>query len=596
VPSIVENPTIHHLWPLWGPLSPPGGATVQGRPVVNLTLAINYALGGVKPWGYHALNLAIHILAGLTLFGIARRTLLRPTLSEQFGAEATSLALAVALIWTVHPLQTEAVTYVVQRSESLMGLFYLLTLYCFIRGVDSRNPERWYALSLTACLLGMGCKEVMASAPLIVLLYDCLFVTGSLPEAWRRRWRFYVGLAATWVWLGYLVANEGNHGGAGGFGTEVPWWAYALTQCRAVVYYLKLSVWPCPLVFDYGAATIEHIEQALPYALILVALAVVTVIALWRRRAIGFLGFWFFAILAPSSSVVPVATQTMAEHRMYLSLAAVVTLGVLGINALLGRRSSAVFLALAVGLGFLTIQRNQDYRSDLTIWSDTLAKCPNSVRAHYNLGNVLMGMGKVGEAIDRYEQTLRLRPDCYQAHDNLGLALSKAGRVPEAIEHYEEALRVYPDDAKANFNLGVALVRTGQPQGAISHYEQALRSNPDLTEAHVNLGIALSQIGSNQEALVQFTEALRLRPDSPEVHNSLGLALLQAGKVSDALEHFEQALRIKPDSVEAHFNLGLALEKLGRTPEAIEHYEQALKLRPDYIPATSALARLRPGS
>ena len=593
--SITDNPTIRHLWPLWRSQPPPIGLTVDGRPVVNFTLAINYALGGVTPWGYHVMNLVIHILAGLTLFGIARRTLLRPTLSGRFGAEATPLALAVAVIWTVHPLQTEAVTYVVQRAESLMGLLYLLTIYCFIRGVESGKPGRWYGLSLTACALGMGTKEVMASAPLMVLLYDSMFVAGSLQEAWTRRWRLYAGLAGTWVILGYLLASVGNRGGSSGFGTEMTWWVYALTQCRAVVHYLKLSVWPYPLVFDYGTPTVQHVRQALPCALVLAALVGATVIALWHRRAIGFLGVWFFAILAPSSSVVPITAQTMAEHRMYLPLAAVVTLGVMVINALLGRRSGAVFLALAVGLGFLTIQRNQDYRTELSIWSDTLTKCPDNVRAHYDLGNVLLGMGKVREAIDQYEQALQLRSDCLEAHDNLGNALCRIGRVPEAIGHYEEALRVFPNDAKVHYNFGRALAQEGQLPGAIGHYEQALRSNPDFTEAHVNLGIALAQIGSNQDALAHFTEALRLSPDSPEVHDNLGLALFQAGKVQEAIDHYEQALRIKPDYVEAHFNLGLALDKMGRTTEAIEHYQQALKLRPDFTAAANALARLRAG-
>ena len=244
----------------------------------------------MQPWGYHALNLAIPILAGLVLFGIVRRTLLRPIMAERFGEQATPLALAIALIWTVHPLQTEAVTYVVQRAESLMALFYLLTLYCFIRGVESKGSGKWHALSLSACLLGMGCKEVMVSAPLTVLLYDWLFVAGSLWEALSKRSWLYAGLAASWVVLGYLVAKEGNHGGAGGFGTEVPWWTYALTQCHAIIYYLKLSVWPSPLVFDYGAATINQVRQALPYALVLAGLAAGTVIALRRRRTIGFLG------------------------------------------------------------------------------------------------------------------------------------------------------------------------------------------------------------------------------------------------------------------------------------------------------------------
>jgi len=146
--SIPENPTIQRLWPIWQALSPPhrGELTVEGRPLINLSLAINYALGGYNVWGYHALNLTVHILAGLTLLGIVRRTLRQPALRDRFGAAANELGLATAVLWTVHPLQTESVTYIVQRAESIMGLFYLLTLYCFIRGAESplAGNGKWF--------------------------------------------------------------------------------------------------------------------------------------------------------------------------------------------------------------------------------------------------------------------------------------------------------------------------------------------------------------------------------------------------------------------------------------------------------------------
>jgi hypothetical protein len=191
VPSIAANPTIRALWPLTGPLSPPvaGGVTVGGRPLLNLSFALNYALGGMAVGGYHAINLVLHALAGLVLFGLARRTLLQAGLGVRFAKDSTSLATALALLWTVHPLQTESVTYTVQRAEALCGLLYLLTLYAFVRGTTtSANPWLW--LSVATCFLGMASKEVMVSAPLMVLLYDRTFVAGSWGEAWRRRWRY----------------------------------------------------------------------------------------------------------------------------------------------------------------------------------------------------------------------------------------------------------------------------------------------------------------------------------------------------------------------------------------------------------------------
>ncbi len=560
VPSVVQNPSIHHLWPVWSALSPPVDSYVGGRPVVNLSLAVNYALGGPLVWGYHAFNLAVHILAGLTLYGIVRRTLLCPLLRERFGASATRLALAVAVLWTVHPLQTEAVIYISERCELLMGLFYLLTVYCFIRGTDAQRSSGWFALSVVACVLGMASKEVMVTAPVMVLLYDRTFVSGSFRKAWTRHRWLYLGLAGTWVLLGRLMV--GLHYRGAGYGLGIPWWAYALVECRTVAQYLWLTIWPHPLVFDYGEfVAIRHMGEVAPYAVMLAVLVAGVLVELKRRPAIGLVGAWFFLILAPTSSVVPISGQPMAEYRMYLPLAAVITLVVVGIDSRMGRRSTAVFLALAVGLGFLATRRNEDYRTELSIWNDTVAKCPDNARAHTHLGGALLAAGRFPEAVWHYEQVVRLKPGDAGAHDNLGNGLLKAGKVSEAVEQYEQALQL----------------------------------KPGFSDAHVNLGNAWLRMGKTQEAIEQYQQALRIKPDSAEAHGNLGAIYQRMGKLPEAVTQYEQALRINPDFPEAHFNLGLALEKLGRTPEAIAHYQQAVKLQPDFLPATRALARLQAG-
>ncbi len=564
---------------VWGVLSPSATSYVGGRPIVNVSFAVNYGLGGTVVWGYHALNLVVHILAALTLYGIVRRTLLSPVLRKRFGAPAMRLALAVAVLWTVHPLQTEAVTYISERCESLMGLFYLLTLYCFIRGTDAPRLNWWFVLSVAACGLGMASKEVMATAPVMVLLYDRTFVSGSFREAWTRHRWLYLGLAGTWVLLGWLMV--GLHYRGAGYGLGIPWWAYALVECRTVVQYLWLAVWPHPLVFDYGEfVPIRHMGDVAPYAVILVVLVAGVLVALRRQPAIGLIGAWFFLILAPTSSVVPLVGQPMAEHRMYLPLAAVVTLAVIGIYTLLRRRSGAVFLALAVGLGFLATWRNEDYRTELSIWNDTVAKCPDNARAHSNLGRALLEAGRYPEALVECKPALRLNPNNPEPHYNIGFILQQMGKTQEAIGEYERTLRLRPDHADAHYNLGVALEAVGREPEAIEHYEQALRSYPDYVEAHVNLGSAFLRMGKTQAAVEQYEQALRINPDYAEAHSNLGAVFQRMGKLPEAVAQYEQALRSKPDYVEAHFNLGLVLEKLGRTPEAIEHYEQALKLRP----------------
>jgi tetratricopeptide (TPR) repeat protein len=591
VSSITENLRIRHLWPIWDALSPPVSSMVAGRPVVNLSLAINYALGGLAVWGYHALNLAIHILAGLTLFGVVRRTLLRPALRERLGASAAGLALAVAVLWTVHPLQTEAVTYVSERAESLMGLFYLLTLYGFVRGAESPRPGLWFGLSVVACLLGMASKEVMVTAPLMVLLYDRTFVSRSFREAWGRHRRLYVWLASTWLLLGGLMVGLPYR--TVGFGHGITWWAYALTECRAVTHYLRLALWPHPLVFDYGnGITIWHVTDVASSGLILALLVASVLVALRRQPAIGFVGIWFLVILAPASSVVPVGGQPMAEHRMYLPLAAVVTLVVLGGHALLGRRSVAVFLALAVGLGFLTARRNEDYRTELSIWNDTISKCPNNARAYCNLGLALLHTGKVREAIDYYEQSLQLDPYSAVGHNNLGNALRRVGRVDEAISQYEQAVRLDPELAAAHYDLAVTLKQVGRVDEAIRHYQEAVRIDPDLARAQNNLGNALLQSGKIEEAIGHLEQAIRIAPGYVEAYNNLGNALLLAGNVAEAVRQYQRALQIAPNDAAAHYNLGMLLADQGKGEEAISHLRSAVKLQPASKPFAQALEEL----
>ena len=455
--SIVNNLTLRHLWPLSEVLAPlSGGLTVSVRPALNLSLALNFAAGGLDVRGYHAVNVLIHALACLTLFGLVRRTLAQPSLRARFGAAAVPVAFTVAALWALHPLQTEAVTYLVQRAESLMGLFYLLTLYGFMRSVDAPAPRRWQVLSVAACLLGMATKENMVSAPVLVLLLDRAFVAGSFAGAWRRR-GFYAALAATWILLGGLLASTGgNRGGSAGLGVDISWWDYVLTQFPALVHYVRLSFWPTPLVFEYGTFWIGSLADVWLQACVVVALIAGTVFAWWRKPAVGFLGAWFFAALAPTS-LIPGMTQRIVEHRMYLPLAPLVGLIVATVYLRGGRRGLAALLALAAGLGFLTFQRNADYRSEIALWGDTATKRPANAGAHASLGAALADVGRMAAAVPEYETALRLRPNFLTARNNLGSALISIGRVGDAIQQLEESLRQEPDNAQAHLNLGVAL-------------------------------------------------------------------------------------------------------------------------------------------
>lgn len=601
IPRIVDNARIRHLWPLWDVL------TYGGRPILYLSIALNYAYGRLDPRGYHVVNLAIHIVAGLALFGILRRTLESRVLAERFGKTSHWLAMTVALIWMVHPLQTESVTYVIQRGESLMGTCYLLTLYCAIRYADAPDSPAWGAAAVAVCAAGMATKEVMVTAPVMVLLYDRIFIAPSLAEIRQRRWKLYAGLFATLAILAALViAGPRQTGFEIGVETIAPW-EYAKTQFEVIVHYLRLVVWPRPLVLDYSWPVARGgIGSVLPYALGIAALVVMTGWALLRLKPVGFLGAWFFLILAPTSSVLPIADVAF-EHRMYLPLVAVVALFVIGgyeglhlAQRRLGwkddvpKRLAIVAAAIwATGLSWATILRNQDYRTHLSIYSDTVAKRPDNPRAHYNLGVALDLLGKLDEAIAHYVEAVRLRANYAEAHSNLGLALYKKGRLNEAVEHFSEAIRYRPDLAVTRHQFAVALKKLGRTEEAITQDVEAVRLKPDDADAHNDLGTLLFDKDRLTEAVAQFSEAVRLKPGYAEANHNLGLALYSLGRVKEAIPYLTEAVRLKPDYAEAHNNLGVALHHEGRIEEATLHFAQAVRIRPDYADARNNLDALR---
>ena len=580
ISSIPENPSIRSLAQLGAVLNPPAtdGRTVGGRPFLNFTLALNHAVSGTDVWSYHALNLAIHLAAGLTLFGILRRLLARA--AAPVVADAEVIAGIVALLWTLHPLQTEAVTYTIQRAESLMGLLYLQTLYAFLRAAETPTSRVWSAWCVGACGLGMMTKEVMVSAPVLVLLCDRTFFVGSFREAWRQRRGLYLALALTWVPLGLLVASHGgNRGGSIGFGGSIGWWEHGLTQFQAICRYLWLSFWPHPLVFDYGPQRITGAMDVVPYLVPVAAVAWFTVRGFWRRTALGFAGVWFFAILAPTS-IIPGPTQMTVEHRMYLPLAAVLGTAVLGAHRLAGRRILWAGAAVAVAFAGLTIARNRDYRTELALWEDTMQKRPDNPVAVGAYGATLSKENRLPEARAALERAVQLGPWYWDIQGNLGTVLAKMEKFPEAVEAYQRALQSQPNRIEIRENLARALVRLGKIDDAAAEYRRVLATPPGSAESYAGLGICLMLLNRPTEAMDQFQAALRMRPDDAETELNLGNVLALTGQPTGAIPHFEAALRIRPDFAEAACNLADALFLLRRPADAVSRYEGALAAQP----------------
>ncbi|MFL6276113.1 MAG: tetratricopeptide repeat protein [Blastocatellia bacterium] len=547
--AIVEDISIRRLWPPWTAMLSP---TNVARPVVGLTFAINYAISGLEVWSYHLVNLLIHLLAALALFGIVRRALVSERLRGRFGAASVWLAAAVAVVWAVHPLQTQAVTYIVQRGESLMGLMYLVTLYAVIRAAETAS-RRWIVAAIISCAIGMATKPVMATAPIIALLFDVIFVAGSLKVALRRRWGLYAALAATWgIMAATIVAPTPADWSVGFKMKTLTPLEYLQTQFGVITHYLRLAIWPDPLVLDYGWPVARTASEILPLAVFIVGLVAASLWALARRPALGFLGAWFFLILAPTSSVMPIADLAF-EHRMYLPLAAVVALIVIGGYATgqmmlarlvqseterrqLARSLAAGALAVIVAaLASLTFLRNTYYQSDIVMWADVVKKRPANARAHNNLGMFLAERGQYDEALAHFDEACRLNPEDALAKNNLALTLFNQGRVADAIPLYREALQRKPDYTDAHFNLGRALFAQGDLEAAKAQFIATTELDPAYAEAFFGWAIMLKKQGRAAEAVEPLRRAVALRPNWPEAVREL--ALLRTAQTQSTGQH-----------------------------------------------------------
>ncbi len=657
--SILRNKRVHEIWPIWIPWQKRAGT----RPLVDLTLKLNYAAADqIKDPTYpklkqipdihyfHVFNLAVHILAGLTLFGIVRRTLRTDRLRNNLGRYADGLAILVASIWLTHPLNTSAVTYIIQRAESMMGLFYLLTLYCAIRSFNSRRPVFWGAAGVLACLAGVGCKQVIVTVPVMVLLYDWVFISNGKLKDLRKRWPLHLSLFLTWVPLFAMSFKPMMTNPTAGFSTRtIGPLGYVFTQFGVILHYLKLSFWPGELCMDYMWPEAESISEILLPAIPILGMVALTVWALKNKPALGFLGAWFFLVLAPTSSIMPIMDLAF-EHRMYVPLTAVIALVVIGGFALAQRLltaksgSSAVgvyavvailCIAAAGALGMTTYKRNYIFSDRVIAWTDVAQKRPVNSRARYNLGNRLSAVGRDEESEKAYRKAIELRSDYAEAQYNLGNLLRDNGQTDEAIifyklaiqnrkklkkrseaasiynnlasvlvnrdeldeamKYYQLALKTYPNYAQAYSNMGVIMDRQGKTQEAIAYYRKALELNPDYAQASNNLAKALKTINA-PEAAKQYELAFKDKPEAErkellyQAYNSLAVEMIKVQKHTEALEFYAKALPLKPDDPEIHRRMGTAADRNGDHDQAIAHLDKAISLKPDFEKAHGQLA------
>lgn len=582
-PAILDNGDIREIWPLWRSPEVSERASINSRPLVRLSLAFNYAVGGLRVEGYHAANIAMHIGCALVFYAL----MLCGLGVDGRGARARVLAFAGALLWLVHPLNSQVVNYITQRSESQMALCYLAMLYSVHRrGLG--GVVGWEIGAVLCCWLGMASKEVMVTAPVVALLYDRAYVAGSLVGALRARTRLYMGLVASWGLLALLLISA-PHGTSVGFGQAVGPYQYLLNQCGVLVGYIGKFIWPDPLLLDYGRPQVLALGDVFWQAALVLALLGLSVWLAWRHPRAGFCALFFFLVLAPTSTIVPVVNEVGADRRVYLPLCGLCALLVGGGLRRVGERSygltGVLTLVAVVALAVITVARNRDHESAVALWRAEVAALPGNFRAHNNLGLALIGVGEAQAAVPHFQRALELDTEFVEAYNNLGLALDRIGLANGAVAHYRRALERSPEFASAHNNLGAALVKAGDLAGADWHFRKAVAIDSDFASAYNNLGLLRVAEGKVDEAQTDYLRALEADPDYGQAHVNLGLLLSDAGRLQQALFHFRRAVEVAPDLVEAHYNLGTALEDSGMRVEAALAYHSALALDTELIEA-----------
>jgi len=544
----------------WAGFNSPEGR----RPVANISFALNYYFNGYNFVGYHVVNMLIHMACGIFLYYLVKATLQTPALRsrcEKFGW----IPFLTVFIWMVHPLQTQSVTYIVQRMNSMAAMFYVLSMLLYVRFRMSKASRTKWALMagcVATAVLAFGTKEITATLPLFVILYEWYFFQ-ELSTQWAQRNLLLLGsvfLLFIIIALAYLDYDPVARILRGYRIRDFTPLQRLLTEFRVVIFYISLLLWPHP-----SRLNLDH-DFALSYSLlspattlisitVIIALTVFAFLIARKEPLLSFSIIWFFGNLMIESSVI--GLELVFEHRNYLPT----MFAILAIVSLTFRYSkhplpAAIALSL-VGILFCvwTFERNKVWADEITLYRDSATKSPGKARTHNNLGAALSRQNRMKEAIEQYQVALKIKPQFADAHYNLGYALVRTEKLDEGILHFREAVRVEPKRVKYLNNLGVALVLKGDYPEAVDHLETALKINPSDADVHNNLGMAYKKGGQPDSAMQHFSRAVVLDPRNAGALINRGAMLMDQGKLEAAGKHFARALEIRPGYVQARLNL-----------------------------------------
>ncbi len=572
---------------------------IPSRPIGSLSFALNYHFHKLDVWGYHLVNLGIHIINAMLVWWLVMLTMSTPVMKSQpMSRHKKSTALFTALLFVSHPLATQSVTYIVQRLASLAALFYLLSLALYVKGRvwegNKGTPVYFYYAGSVLCgILGMLTKEVVFTLPFALVLYEYSFIRMG---TWKidlkdRGIQIPIIILGIFVVLFFLNFSFGIFNPIPpllnqGYDSPITAREYLLTQFSVILTYIRLFILPVNQNLDYDYP-ISHslFEWHTLFGLLSLAGIFIAGILLFRRyRLISFGIFWFFLTLSVESSIVPISQNVIFEHRTYLpSLGFFLVLTGVVFYFIWDRYRQVawgILVLLVLTNAVLTYDRNKVWKSEYTLWADCLKKSPNKPRPLNGYGNALADAGNASEALMYYDKAIEINPHFYLAYENRGNAKINLGDYEGAVADYEEALRIAPYYSAGHYNLGNALALQGKAGEATAHLKEAIRLQPEHDNAQYNLGLASMRKGNIDEAMSYFQQANRIDPLDPETILNMGVITAMRGNLDKAMDYFVKALQIKPDYAEAHANLGLALMQKGNLDEAITHLREAIRIMP----------------
>jgi protein O-mannosyl-transferase len=580
------------------------------RPLVILSLNLNYYISEFQVWSYHLFNIGFHAIAVCLVYRLALEISVLSRNSDLLSNRKTGFL--AATLFAIHPLNTQAVTYISSRSSIMATCFYLIATIFLLKGYGARqdlkekisktaskrlNGNISFVLSFICLFFGILCKEIVVTFPAIAFLAHFLFVSRYSIADWIRQ-NFRIICIVTLCLILILIGILSSRGIIlKMYPTSFSWKTYLLTQTFVIPFdYFWKFFFPFNLSIDIDFPLTFDWVRASSF------LGIITLgFYLWvgfsaSSKLIRFGMIWGFVTLLPTSSFIPLF-DVVVEHRTYLPLAGF-SLAMAAMISSFGKVAeewlgekisekinfnilSLVFpIIIIICFGVLTTKRNGVWKNEISLWSDAKTKSPRIVRPYNNIGEAYDKLGNYTSAISEFEAALSLNPNYVFALSNLGNVYGKLKNYPESAKYFRKAVSIKPDYAPANYNLGKVLHVMGRPKEARGYYQKAIEKNSYFVEAIFNLAHLETELGFYDDSIKNYRKFIELQPKLDKAYLGLGRAFIGAKENAKAIEAFKKAIELNPSSLSSNINLATTYLSVGNIDDSILTFNRILERFP----------------